>query len=388
MKPNELFKPSTSRSYIFSLAPIEPFTTNPIVREMAGISGAQLVYRPKINPFHLLKAFEWQKYQKIQNLENLKTPWNEPIYDGIQLLARPDDPIKNAVREVSQQKNEIGIQFIDLNFSCPGYKVKPQNRGGELMKYPEKIREVVEKVFKFTNLPISVKIRRGYTIKDNAAEVLKILKDFDLAWITINRAPVIRSNVDWESLKKDIVPFEEAHKIIDGKFPIIANGDLDNIERIRMLQEANLCQGIMIGRSALGNYGIFYHLMSELRNKTGFESNNPNKSLLDFYDLRSIKTDGNLTNELRHYFSTLFSVIHKYTSGDSARYCTIAQLKHVFFHIIKQYFECQNKQLPKGYGFTNFMKKEFQEESLIQALMAVFPLISKNEWASWFQNIN
>ncbi len=120
-----------------------------------------------------MKAFEWQKFQKIQNLENLKTPWNESVYDGIQLLARPDDPIKNSVREISQQKYEIGIQFIDLNFSCPGYKVKPQNRGGELMKYPEKIREVVEKVLKFTSLPVSVKIRRGYTIKDSPVEVLR-----------------------------------------------------------------------------------------------------------------------------------------------------------------------------------------------------------------------
>ncbi|MCP4761366.1 MAG: tRNA-dihydrouridine synthase family protein [archaeon] len=360
LDPKKLFQDPHHR-FIFAFAPLEPFTANPIVREYAGICGAQLVFRPKINPHQLLKAKEWQNYEQIKNLSLIKTPSELSVYDGIQLIARPDDPIKGAVRFISQNKKEIGVSFIDLNFSCPGHKVLPHNRGGELLKYPEKIRQVVEKSLKFTSLPVSVKIRSGYTIKDNPKEVLKVLKEFDLAWITVNRAPVKRGNVDFEVLKTDISYFQQTAEIIDDKFPFIANGDLNKIERINQLNSIKSCQGVMIGRGALGNPDIFFKLSHNSKIKKQ-----------------------NFSEETIEVFSRLFKIINKYREGESGRWTSIAQLKSVLFFFIKHYKESQGQQLPHGYGEVQFIRKtKFTQKSLIEALYQIFPFIPLTQWEKW-----
>ena len=144
-----------------ALAPIEPITMNPVIRELMAINGARLVYRPKILPQHLLKAPNWQYWAKIKKISQVKTPSGKSVFDGIQIIARPGDPIKKAVKYIDNYANKIGIHFIDLNFCCPGYKVLPKRRGGDLLKDPETIIQVISEVIKFTSLPISIKIRKA-----------------------------------------------------------------------------------------------------------------------------------------------------------------------------------------------------------------------------------
>ena len=61
-------------NYLMALAPIEPITMNPVIRELMAINGARLVYRPKILPQHLLKAPNWQYWAKIKKISHVKTP--------------------------------------------------------------------------------------------------------------------------------------------------------------------------------------------------------------------------------------------------------------------------------------------------------------------------
>jgi tRNA-dihydrouridine synthase len=347
--PRELFRKG---QLIKAFAPMEPYTANPILRELMGKAGAQLVCRPKILPQHLLKAKAWQRYEKIKELPSLTTPENQYIYDGFQLIARPDDPIRPAVELLDRDAKTFGIQYIDLNFSCPGYKVLPQRRGGELLKEPEKVKRVVETVLKFTELPVSVKIRKGFSPSDSPEAICRMLKDFPLAWITVNRAPVKGEGLRTADIIQDWQPFKDAVKGVDGAIPIIANGQIDPLqpELSLLLKE---CNGIMIGTGALGNPNIF--------------SNNPTTNL--FEQLQDLK-----------------NLIAKYRQGASGRWTTIGPIKQLLVYYIKHYFETKGQQVPAGYGVTKWLNSKHSPQELIKSLKHIWPQLSPELWEGWFIN--
>ena len=368
LEPKKLFGKPNSK--ILAFAPLEPFSANPIVREWAGINGANLVYRPKINPHHLLdeESQKWQFYECIKEYNKLKQDlqdkFQQPFFDGFQMLARPDDPIKKVTQFLNKNRKEIGIDFIDLNFSCPGHKVLPHNRGGELLK-PSKnymMGEVIEKVLKFTSLPVSVKIRRGFTIQDDPRELAKILKDYDIAWISINRAPVKMQNVSPKELIQDFSSFIEFSDELNGKIPVLLNGAFSRPEQKKELKSIPNVDGIMIGRAALGNPLIF---------------NN-------FKENHEIYGDKEKKDEVKIIFDQLYDLIKKYTGPDTGRWITISNLKLIFFHILKNYLTFQDLQLPLGFGWANWKKKKFSYEELIKIMQSSFNFIDFSKWANLF----
>jgi tRNA-dihydrouridine synthase len=375
LDPKQFF---SSEHLIFSLAPLEPFTANPITRELAGLNGADLVFRPKIQPFHLLKAKEWQLNERICGIELLKTNQGRQVYDGFQLIARPDDPIKDAVRYISQNAKEIGISFIDLNFSCPGHKVRPENRGGELMRTPDKIAQVIEKTLKFTHLPVSIKIRRAYDkddMKENPQKIIELIKQYDLAWVTINRATVKMGQMEeglecsgnyGGDLTEDNSAFEKSAQLLIDRFPVIANGAISLEHQVDSISKINNCKGVMIGRSAMGNPEIFKNLKSKQPD--------------------SINNLDNISeNDLINSLEALFDLIHRKYSKDSwARWATVSNLKLILFHYMKHFFLQNKKQMPHGLGWAAWKQTKFTKESLIHTCQTAFPFIERNKLDYWF----
>ena len=353
-----------------ALAPIEPVTMNPIIRELMAINGARLVYRPKILPQHLLKAPNWQYWAKIKKISQVKTPLGKSVYDGIQIIARPGDPIKKAIKYIDNYANKIGIHFIDLNFCCPGYKVLPKRRGGDLLKDPETIIQVISEVMKFTNLPISIKIRKGFLNSDTPTKLCTLVrKEFgeNIGWIAINRAPVKMEDVNFSLIKNDYKPFQQAIDAVEGKIPIIANGSIETYHDINIIEKNININGFMIGRAALGNQTIFHNILDP--SYSGFEAN-----IMDNAQIIS-------------KFEELFKIISKYQNGPSGRFCSMGELKKILFYYIKHYFESQSKQLPPGYGFSRWNSQFFSPESLVRALIKIFPSISEITWKKWISAI-
>ena len=343
---------------------------NPIIRELMAINGARLVYRPKILPQHLLKAPNWQYWAKIKKISQVKTPSGNSIYDGIQIIARPGDPIKKAVRYIDNYASRFGIRFINLNFCCPGYKVLPKRRGGDLLKEPETIIKVISEALKFTNLPISIKIRKGFLNSDTPTKLCSLIRrEFgeNIAWITVNRAPVKMDDVDFSLIKKDLKPFQQAITAVEGKIPIIANGSIEYYQDINYIKENVNINGFMIGRAALGNPAIFNEIIDPkpVGNKTS-----------DADD-----------NKIISKFEELFEIVSKYQDGASGRFCSMGEIKKILFYYIKHYFESQNKQLPPGYGFSKWNSNKFSPDSLVRALFKIFPTIPEGSWEKWIKNI-
>ena len=152
-------------------------------------------------------------------------------------------------------RSEALPSAIDINMGCPVHKIVSNNEGSALMKDPElagRITEAAVRAASKENIPVTVKIRAGWDKNSiNAVEVAKILESAGAAAITVHGRT--RSMLySGESDNEIIARVKDAVKI-----PVIGNGDVvDGASALRMIKDTN-CDGIMIGRGAIGNPWVF-----------------------------------------------------------------------------------------------------------------------------------
>jgi len=170
---------------------------------------------------------------------------NIPV--GIQIFGSEPKTMAQASKILCEHFHQI--KLIDINMGCPVPKVALRAQAGSsLLKYPDKIKEIVSAVVESVSVPVTVKIRSGWDSNSiNAVEVAKIIEKAGASAITVHprtRAQGYSGNADWNIIKQ----VKEAVSI-----PVIGNGDIKTIyDAEKMLKETN-CDAIMIGRGALGN---------------------------------------------------------------------------------------------------------------------------------------
>ena len=196
-------------------------------------------------------SFNSKKSEELMEISDLERPC------GIQIFG--DDPkcMADAAKHALENKPDI----IDINMGCPAPKISSNGSGSALMKNPRLCGEIVKAVTAVTDIPVTVKIRKGWDEENaNAVEVAKICEQAGASAITVHgrtRMQYYKPPVDYDIIRavKNAV-----------NIPVIANGDIDSAEKAKSVIEKTGCDIIMVGRATLGNPWIFSQINSYLEN--------------------------------------------------------------------------------------------------------------------------
>lgn len=196
-------------------------------------------------------SFNSKKSEELMEISDLERPC------GIQIFG--DDPkcMADAAKHALENKPDI----IDINMGCPAPKISSNGSGSALMKNPRLCGEIVQAVTAVTDIPVTVKIRKGWDDDSvNAVEVAKICESAGAAAITVHgrtRQQYYKPPVDYDIIRA----VRESVSV-----PVIANGDIDSAERAKEVMDITGCDLVMIGRATLGNPWIFSQINAYLEN--------------------------------------------------------------------------------------------------------------------------
>lgn len=167
---------------------------------------------------------------------------------GVQLFgSRPGD-----FEEASEIVSGLGFDFIDINAGCPMKKVVRNGSGSALLRDIPTLTAIVRAVSSRTSLPVTVKIRTGWSPAEPVPDSLpRIIADDGAAAIAVHGR--YRTDMFSGEVRKS-----EIERIVrNSPVPVIANGDSGNVSDALDLKNSTGAAGLMIGRGALGNPWIF-----------------------------------------------------------------------------------------------------------------------------------
>lgn len=196
-------------------------------------------------------SFNSKKSEELMEISDFERPC------GIQIFG--DDPacMADAAKRALENKPDI----IDINMGCPAPKISSNGSGSALMRNPELCGEIVKSVVAVSDVPVTIKIRKGWDDGSaNAVAVAKICEQSGAAAITVHgrtRMQYYKPPVDYEIIKQVRMSVS---------IPVIANGDVDSAQKAKEVMERTGCDIVMIGRATLGNPWLFAQINSHLEN--------------------------------------------------------------------------------------------------------------------------
>lgn len=175
-------------------------------------------------------------------------PVERPV--TFQILGNDEDKITEACRMIEP----LGPDIIDVNMGCSVSDIAGKGAGAGLLKTPSKIGRIFSKLTKVLRVPVTGKIRLGWDNKSrNYLEVARILEDNGASLIAVHgrtRSQFFFGKADWDA----IAEVKQAVKI-----PVIGNGDVKCVADIERIKQHTGCDGVMIGRAAIGHPWIFQY---------------------------------------------------------------------------------------------------------------------------------
>ena len=230
------------------LAPLSGITDYPF-RQIAKEHGCSLAFTEMVSAEGLLR--KGKSFLKMGEDEHLVS---------VQLFGSNPE----VLAEAAQTAECMGADAIDINMGCPARQVVEPGAGVNLMRFPDKVKEILTKVRRAVEIPLTVKIRSGWDGEHvNALEISKVAEGCGVDALSIHprtRVQGFDGRADWGLIGK----VKNAICI-----PVIGNGDVTTPFLAKKMLEETGCDGVMIGRGALGNPWIFRFENSQCKEEGG-----------------------------------------------------------------------------------------------------------------------
>lgn len=177
---------------------------------------------------------------------------------GIQLFGNDPEFFSKSLRKINQED----FDFININMGCPTPKIVKNGDGSALMRDLKLSSQIIQQTVLATAKPVTIKIRKGWdNTSVNAVDFSVMAEKSGASMVMIHgrtREMFYSGKADWDIIKKVKTRV---------KIPVIGNGDINTPEDARNMLAQTNCDGIMIGRRAMGYPWIFREIKHFL--KTG-----------------------------------------------------------------------------------------------------------------------
>lgn len=202
------------------------------------------------------------KYSSQKTLRLMEfEPSQRPV--GIQLFGENLEHLAEAAKIVEQ----LGADFVDLNFGCPVPKVVNKGAGSACLKDLVRLRDTIRAAKSGISIPLTIKVRTGWDANTrNTHEVVQVAGDEGVTWVAIHgrtRAAQYTGLADWDYIKE---------VKSNSPVPVIGNGDIgSSAQAIQRIQSTGV-DAVMIGRGCLKNPRIFIEAMTAWNGREAGES--------------------------------------------------------------------------------------------------------------------
>lgn len=175
----------------------------------------------------------------------------------VQIFGKEPELMAQAAARLSQTGRFDGV---DINMGCPAHKVACSGEGSGLMRDPCKAEAIIRAVVGATELPVSVKFRLGWDASSvNVEELAEMAQELGVREVAVHgrtRQQQYSGKADWAAIARVKARL---------RIPVLGNGDIFTPQdALRMLEETG-CDGVLIGRGALGNPWLFGQVKQALR---------------------------------------------------------------------------------------------------------------------------
>ncbi|MDO9516426.1 MAG: tRNA dihydrouridine synthase DusB [Methanosarcinaceae archaeon] len=240
--------------------------TNLAFRMLCKKYGASLTYSEMISATAVVRQGE-KTMQRGMTCED-----EQPFC--IQIFGNSPDTITEAALILEEIYRPV---IIDINMGCPAPLIVKQECGSALLKSPSLVHDIISHLTNNISTPVSAKIR-VFDDMEKTLEIARTIEDAGACAITVHgrtRAQMYSGTSSLEyakAIKKELA------------IPVIANGDIKDGESAKHALEYTGCDGIMIGRAAIGHPYIFREIAHYLGNGESLEIDHCTQQVNDFME--------------------------------------------------------------------------------------------------------
>lgn len=222
--------------------------TDKAFRVLAKEAGCGLVCTEMVSDMGL--NYNNQRTKLLLDIEGEEHPISVQIFGS--------DPAIMA--QAAQIVESLGADIIDINMGCPAPKIVKSGEGSALMRDLPLAEKIIKAVVQAVKLPVTVKTRKGWDDKvTTAVELAKRAEAAGAQAITVHgrtREQYYSGQADWAIIAK----VKQSVAV-----PVIGNGDIFSPQDAQLMLQVTGCDGVMIGRGAMGNPWLYTTVVKYLQ---------------------------------------------------------------------------------------------------------------------------